>query len=380
MDAMTHVKLGVSLLAALLVSACSPVGDDEAIVVQKVPAFHRPESCAVSADGKHVFVTNCASGEYGPDALFGLAANRGYISRLSLSPDGTLGVDRPTFVRGLSGPLGIAVLPRSTTRFRRGTLFVNVGYYKQITADARYVRLPGQLGTGQVIVSPDSGKLLGHIDCGPGGNVAKAIGFPLLIPNGMAFDNRGNLYVVETGADSGDILERRIVSRGGVMKIEHGAIDAAAAGSTGDGIRFMPVPGNPNGIVYDRETDSLYVVTCGEDDPFRGAVYRIPREQFGPYRLAPPIATGLGRCDGVARTRKGTLVVSLFQGGLRAVLPGGATQPIRLSEPVDFQYASDITLFTSGTGDRFLLLPEQDFKSDDYGHQVLWRIRLPAVY
>jgi hypothetical protein len=374
--------LVLMMLVLVLTAGCGdPDEKNLTVAVQEIAAFHRPESCAVSLDGRWLFVTNCGSGIYGDKQLFALASRGGSVDRLEIGPDGTLALADMEFVPRISGPLGIGALPRATKLFKRGTMFVNVGYFKQTDRFHRYIREPLRLGTGTLIFDPKTGDILGHISYGVGSHIARRRGSPFLVPNGLAFDDFGNLYVVETGDDSGDVLDKRIISPGGVLKIEHAAIDALATRKKDDRFVFMPIPGNPNGIAYDQPTDALYVVTCGgEADPMKGALYSIPRLQFGPDRLTPPLAKGMGRCDGVVRTEKGTFIVSLFKGGLVAVLPGGRKEKVRLLEPVDYKYASDIKLFRARNGRKFLLMPEQDFESPNYRKQILWRLRLPDRY
>jgi hypothetical protein len=88
----------------------------------------------------------------------------------------------------------------------------------------------------------------------------------------------------------------------------------------------------------------------------------------------------MGQCDGVVRTKKGTLIISLFKGGLYAVFPDGKKEKVKFPAPIDFQYAADIKLLKARDGKVYLLLPEQNFMCPNYRKQILWRIALPETY
>src|SRR5918996_2607555 len=93
-----------------------------AVIVQVLKAFDNPEGAIFSADGSHVFISNAA--EIGDRAdTFGWAEGEGYISKLEVQPNGELEMLDEKLIDGLTGPLGMAVLPVATDRFPAGTIF-----------------------------------------------------------------------------------------------------------------------------------------------------------------------------------------------------------------------------------------------------------------
>src|SRR5262245_65848908 len=97
--------LGLALAggSTLLTTGCvsGPVGKAE--IHQVVGGLNNPESVAFSADGKWLFVTNCASAQFGADKRVGFVAGEASISKPSGGADGTLSLVTPTFVDTLPG-------------------------------------------------------------------------------------------------------------------------------------------------------------------------------------------------------------------------------------------------------------------------------------
>ena len=146
------LRMGLLLVCAtaLGVGGCRSTGPEltRLELHQTLAAFDRPESCSVSLDGRHLFVSNCASGVYGPKENFALARGRGAISKLAISDDGTLTMVAPRFVEGITAPLGQSPLPVATERFPQGALFVNTGFFMQTDAAGEYLTDSAELQTG----------------------------------------------------------------------------------------------------------------------------------------------------------------------------------------------------------------------------------------
>lgn len=350
---------------------------DGAAVIQTIAEFHRPESSAFSLDGKTLFVTNCGSGFYGEKELFALANGKGAISKLSVDEKGKLTMLNPKFVVGLNGPLGIGVLPRATAKFPAGTLFVNTGFFMQTDENDEYITDLDKIDTSIKIINPDSGAIIGKIDLGVGSPVAMTVKNEFIIPNGMAFDPDGNLYIAETGGKN-EIATPNYTSLGGVLRIPQTAIDTLADGHSDKNVVFVAVPGEPNGTMYDGTTNSIYVVTCGEgdNDPNGGAVFNIPCVDFGKKPLPDPLSKQLGRLDGIVKNFKGELIISLFDGSIIAVAEDGMSRKMTFSPEMNFKAPSDLKLRRLKDGSEILIIPEQDAKGEGVWKQRLRVIRL----
>jgi len=352
------------------------------VISQTLASFHRPESVTFSVDGKHVFVPNCAGGLYGKDKVFALQAGAGAISKLSVSATGALTMVEPQFVSGLNSPLGITTLQKPTKRFPAGALFANTGIYILCDENGAYISDPKAIGTGVTIIDPNTGTILGKIDLTPDSAVCKAIGDSFPLPNGIAFDAEGNLYVTDTGEAAGvknSVMPAK--SNGGVLRIDHDAIDSFAQNKQHDGIHFIPIR-TPNGVAYNPHTDSMLVVTCvsGEGEK-KDAIYSIPVATFKETKQAKPWVTGLGSLDGAVVTAAGTVIVSVMNTkSLVKISVSGKTEEVVFDPGVQFLGPSDIKLKELKDGSSIVILPEQDHLNPNLWKQRVRVVRIPKGY
>lgn len=353
---------GIAGLLLASLAACAggaPAGKAE--IVQVVGGLNNPESVAFSLDGKWLYVTNCASAEFGADKHVGFVAGDASISRLSVDADGKLALAAPKLVQKLSGTLGLTVAPQAVGPWPAGSLFVCVGGALITDEAGVYVADAGKLGTGIAIFDPESGATLGKIDLGVGSAVAVALGHPLLLPNGIAFDGEGGLVVADTGV-GGDHLKPKIAAKPGLLRL--------AIGAKGDvtGHTFTPVSGGPNGVAWNAKEKALYWVTCSGQGPEGGAL----------FRNGKAVALDLGPSDGIAFTPAGTVIVSRFKGDLVAIRKGGRPEPIPFDKP--FNFPSDIKLRPMADGSSILVVPEQEAWNAAAWGQSLRVVRLPEGF
>jgi hypothetical protein len=121
--------IGTMLVAAtggLAAEIHAGVHPSPATVLQVIKAFDNPEGTIFSADGNSVFVVNAAEiGDRAKD--FGWTEGQGYFSKLEVLPNGELKTVNDKLVTGLTGPLGMGVLPVATEKFPPGTIFLCAG-------------------------------------------------------------------------------------------------------------------------------------------------------------------------------------------------------------------------------------------------------------
>lgn len=348
---------------------------------QTLNEFHRPESVAFSLDGRTLFVGNCASDLFGPDRkLVGMVQGKGAISKLDVDKKGRVSVSNLTFIEGLNSPLGLGILPQATERFPRGTLLVNQGITLLVDEAGNPVTDAAALGTGVMFFDPDTGALLGKIELGVGSVVAERIGHSTLLPNSIAFDGDGNLFVTDT-AKGGDRQVPAQVAHPGLIRIAHHAIDRLAANS-GEGlsaadVSFTPMAGVPNGIGYWEAEDAICVVTMGGNAPQGTAIYKIPAASFPRTDLPAPLRGDTGTADGIAFTPAGTILTSRFSGDLLALPRGGEPIVLELEALVA---PADHRLLTLSDGSSILAVPEQARTEPQHWNQRVRIVRLPKGF
>ncbi|MFV1995825.1 MAG: hypothetical protein ACC661_10345 [Verrucomicrobiales bacterium] len=349
-------------------------------LLQSIDRFNRPESVVFSLDGKTLFVSNCASGDFGADGkLVGMVAGQGAISKLSVSENGHVEVVDIKFIEGLNAPVGTAVLPKATRKYPAGTLLVNQGISLLVDEGGHPVRA-AELGTGILFFDPESGREIGRINLGAGSLVAGIIGHAALLPNSLAFDGEGNLYVTDT-AKAGNRFDPPIPENPGLIRIGHGAIDEVSVGarrlSTQPDVTFTPIPGLPNGVGYWEEKSAICVVTMGGNSPEGTAVYVIAENSFPRRDLPEPLLGDAGTADGIAFTPAGTIITSRFAGDLLAIPAQG--EPFTLKIP-ELNAPADHRLLTTPGGFSILAVPEMARSEPTPWNQRVRIIRIPAGF
>jgi hypothetical protein len=365
------------VLAAAAAAGCSspPLNRDHPVpLVQTIDVFDRPESVAFSLDGSILYVGNCGSDLFGPERKkVGFVAGRGAVSRVSIDPFGRAELEDLRWVEGLNGPTGLAVLPRGTSKYPAGTLLVCQGLALLCDAKGEYVADPAKLGTGILMLDGRTGRELGRIPLGAGSAIAKRLGHPVLLPNSLAFDRAGNLFVTDSGRGGQNLLPP-VEARPGLIRISRASIDDPAAGTIG----FTPVPGTPNGVA--ENDDRILVVTMAGGSLEGEAVYVMPAASFPLDVLPAPYAAGVGTMDGVVVTPAGTIVASRFSGDLVAIPLDKKARPVRLSPEVVLNAPADHRLLALPDGSSLLAVPEQARSEPLPRRQRVRFIRLPAGF
>jgi hypothetical protein len=287
-----------------------------ATIVQVLPAFDNPEGAIFSADGMHVFVSNAA--EIGDRAdVFGWAEGEGYISKLEVQPNGELKMVEEKLIDGLTGPLGMAVLPVATEKFPAGTIFALEGSAPLVDGQGQVVTDPARLRT-RLIAFNDDGEVLGEIDTGQGSLFEQINGSPIVLINAIGFDSEGNAYVADT-AFGAEQFEPPFEGKGGVWMIPHDTLDALADGEEpGEPPVFLAIPGNPDGVEVSPLDGKIYVNTVGpvggSPDPANGGIYALTRDDIANNTLPPPDDSDLGALDGLDFTAGGVMLNTQIRG------------------------------------------------------------------
>jgi hypothetical protein len=365
-----------------------------AAIIQVVKAFDNPEGAIFSADGTYVFISNSAEiGDRGPD--FGWAEGEGYVSKLEVQPNGELKMVNAKLVTGLTAPLGMGVLPVATSKFPAGTIFLCSGS-AQVDKDGKPVKDRSRLQTRLVAFNED-GQVLGEIDTGAKSLFQKINGTPVTLMNALAFDAEGNLYFTDT-AFGGEQFEPPFENKGGVWMIPVGALDDLAAGKkpANDQMpKFIPVPGNPDGIEVSPKDGRIYVNTVGSvgpaPDPANGGIYALTKADFtgdaANGKLPPPVDSDLGALDGLDFTAGGIMLNTQIRDDKPQMLmiscPGKAARTLVL-EPGgsigDLNGPADIAIRRSADGPQLVVIPELAARGPNHGTDEVTVLVLPAGF
>jgi hypothetical protein len=362
-------------------------------VLQEIAEFDNPEGSVFSADGKSLYVSNAAIWDCDG---FAWTEGGGYISKLSVGANGQVSMVNKQLAAGITAPLGMAVNRYGTRMFPAGSIFIGVGSAPMGTKDCQPISDRGRLKTG-VLVIDELGKKLGMIDMSIGSVFHRIAGGPVLLTNALDFDSRGNLYVVDSGIGAGS-FSPPITGAPGIWMIPYESIDDVASGRLPSrSVKFIPMPGGPDGVEVSPLDDSIHVNTVGAvvgmPDPDNGGMWRLTMADFEAGRLPKPYASGLGALDGLDFTDKGTRIdTEIMRSGPRnniVISPIGLAHGqtpygfgphyLPLDKEIDITGPADVDLLTLGDGSILLSVPELSVGSRGAKDHVTI-IRLPAYF
>ncbi|MEM7252283.1 MAG: hypothetical protein AAF493_12755 [Pseudomonadota bacterium] len=360
-----------------------------AVVAQVIKAFDNPEGAIFSQDGKHVFVSNAA--EIGDKASdFGWTESAGYISKLSVGPDGRLTMVEERLIEGITAPLGMGVLPVATGKFPAGTIFACVGSAPLVDADGKVVKDRNRMRT-KLLAFNENGDILGEIDTGHGSMFEQINGSPIVLINALGFDAQGNLFVADT-AFGGAQFDPPFEGKGGLWHIPHGSLDALADGNTPSAPpQFLAIPGNPDGVEVSPTDKKVYVNTvgpvAGAPDPANGGIYALTLDDISKGNLPAPIDTGLGALDGLDFTAEGTLLNTQIRGdvpaGITVNCPGQKAATLALAPAgmaSELTGPADIAIRRQADGTHIVVVPELFARDKSAGDDEVTVLLLPAGF
>jgi hypothetical protein len=354
----------------------------QAQFVQKLSVFDNPEAVIFSEDGSYVFVSNAA--ELGnPDKGFAFIRNGGYISRLAVQPDGSLEMKDEKFVSGLTAPLGMAVNPVATQKFPKGTIFVAQATAPLAEADGTPIKDASAIEP-KITAFDVNGEVLGEIKLGPDSAIQKASGVVSTLPNALAFDKQGNLYIAETGI-GGNHFDPPITTGGGIYMLPAGSLDALAEGKD-ETVHYIAVPdGGPDGIEVSSDGIvhfNTVGVVAGMKDPAEGGMYRVRTSDFEAGTLPKPFNEGLGALDGLTFAGTARLDTEIKNTSSVVVTPFWSDRSYVLTydQDVKLNGPADIAVHKRDDGSYLLVIPELAATSPNNRDNSITVIKLPADF
>lgn len=358
-----------------------------ATVIQVLQAFDNPEGAIFSADGGTVFVSNAAEiGERSEG--FGWAEGEGYISKLSVSDSGELTMVEEKLITGLTGPLGMGVLPVATGKFPAGTIFLCAGSTPLVDGNGLVIIDPDRLRTKLVAFNED-GEVLGEIDTGTGSLFHDISGEPIALINALGFDAEGNMYVADTAFGAGQ-FEPPFSGRSGAWMIPVAALDVLADGGTPkEPPVFLAVPGNPDGVEVSPVDGMIYINTVGPvadaPDPAGGGIYALDKSAFINGELPAPFDRNLGALDGLDFTAGGAMLNSQIKEGFDAAIyvncPGESAQVLTIEgDGAELSGPADLAIRRSADGTQLVVVPELLARDATPGDDEVTVLSLPADF
>lgn len=351
-------------------------------VLQRLNSFDNPEGAIFSADGKYVFISNAA--EHGDaEKGFSWTQGAGYVSKLEVQSDGTLKVVEEKLITGLTAPLGFAVIPTSTKKFPKGTIFVVQATAPLVDTDGNPVK-SAEGRTPKITAFDVDGQVLGEISLGAGSAAEKAAGVIATLGNALAFDKSGNLYVAETGIAGGSFEPALPTKGGGIFLFPKSSLDDLAEGKDAK-ISYLPVPeGGPDGIEVGPDGAihfNTVGVAAGLKDPAEGGQYKVSKRDIEKGKLPAPFGKGFGALDGLDFAGKARLDTEIKNTSSVVVTDSkGKAYMLTYDQDIKLTGPADIAVRKQDDGSYLLVIPELAATSPNNKDNNVTVVRLPKGF
>ena len=330
-------------------------------VVNELHMFDNPEAVIFSLDGQYLFVANTAV-HANPDKPFGFTEGAGSISKLEIGSYGDAKIVDLHFIDKITSPLGMAVLPVNTRHFTRGTIFSPVGNAPLSDADGNPITDPNRLKTKIMAFNPDSGEIVGTINLAHNSIFESISGGPVVLCNALAFDDKGNLFLTDTGFGA-DQFEPKIPYNGGTWMIPIEILDELSEGkSPSTNPLFVPNPGWPDGVEVSPLTGNVWVNSVGDKalDPAYGGIWELTIDDFKAGKEVAPVFSQLGRLDGLDFSSNGIQFNTEIKetSSVVVIQPDGQPKILQLEPEVSLSGPADLVVKTLEDGSMLLVIPE----------------------
>lgn len=293
----------------------------------RIEGCTNPESAELLPDGEHFVFGNCAmmTGHLAYRNGEGLVylKDQAFISQGRISDKGDVTLTARHFITGLTGTLGIDILPFATKQFPAGAAFIAEGGNPIVIpgADTLYRDAKPRV----LAFDPLTGKIFGSLPLDGSSPLGKRYN-RFDQPNGLAIDQSGTLYVGDIpNGNPKQALPSPVPSA--IYRIPHATIDGLATRhpAAAREVQRIEMPDWVNGLAASPNEEVVFAVSCSAHNSTGGSIYRIGPSDFALDRLPSPLISGIGLfLDGVGCSRRGTLFTSTpLTGDVHAFTPDG---------------------------------------------------------
>lgn len=369
MNLQKRILASIGLASLFIASALH--GQDRPVIAQQLDGFKTPTAAVFSPDGRYLFVVNHAQGESGT------LRSQSYISKLAVDGEGEVSVNNMRFIKNLTAPIDLDFSPVRFGNIPKGAIFLAVGTPLVQDEAGRAMRDLGRVMVGIVVLDPNTGREIKSIDIGPNSRLNLKDELSLLSPSSICFDDKGNLYIGESGV-GGHMFDKKQVGRPGIWRIDAEEVEALLMERSPKKAELIRTTSLPTDMTFRNRENMLYFVTNHTQGRPSGSVFRISSGQYQGISSMQTIVRDLSALTGIQVMPKGRVLLAGNSGEL--MFPKGRkdTRPLRFRPRHEFSSPGKIALLELKNGSILIAVPEQSSEEAGGRGQRVSIVKLPA--
>lgn len=354
-----------------LVLTSSLKAQERPVISQALDGFKTPTAAVFSPGGKYLFIVNHAQGEAGT------LRGQSYISKLAVGSDGDVSVNNMRFIKNLTAPIDLDFSPVRFGNIPQGALFLAVGTPLVQDEAGRAMRDLARIQVGIIVFDPNTGRQIKSIDLGPNSRIRLKDELSLLSPSSICFDDKGNLYIGESGV-GGHMFERKQLGRPGIWRIDSEEIDALLSERAPKKAELIRTTSLPTDMTFRDKENMLYFVTNHTQGRPSGSVFRISAGQYQGISSMQTIVRDLSALMGIQIMPKGRVLLAGNSGELMFPKGKKETRPLRFRPRHEFSSPGKIALLELRSGKIIIAVPEQSSEEAGGRGQRVSIVKLPS--
>ncbi|MBT3480259.1 MAG: hypothetical protein HN457_02350 [Opitutales bacterium] len=365
-----------SLLAiAVCVSTLSLFGARPE-VLQVLSGLDRPVAATFGPNAETIFVANRSRGSIG--ALRGM----GSITKFDRGSDGAYKLASKRFAIGFTAPSAMALLPVSLAEdLPKGLLILVSGTPLIENEDGRLTKDASKDFIGLTVIDPMTGKILRKVDLGPAAAMKLAGEYSLISPNSLDFDDKGNLYIADTGIGGNMFMfKNRVKAQPTIYRIDRVSLGKMFNGEAPASTQVMKVSSIPGDMRYHSADDSIYFLANHIQGATKGAVFKVASSDFQNQSAIQTIVRELTALSSLAILPNGKTLLAANSGELQVPRGKKNSREIRFKPEMRFSTPGRFDMITQADGNSLLAVPEETGDAGAGKGQRLKIVLFPAKY